>query len=155
MRHILKIFLISQAEKSSFAYSCKNSGQPQISLWYSPLKDVKGVLTKFLGRKNFKPRFLNPAKHLIKYKGNREHTSQEPFLETEYMRYLIVVLLCFSLIISDVLFMCLFVVMISQMCASFQTHQNVYIKFVQFFVYWVHLNKVEKNTKKKKAVWFL
>lgn len=38
------------------------------------------------------------------------------------------------------------IVMVSRMCAYVQTHQIIYIKYVQSFVYQLHLNQAVKKT---------
>ena len=48
------------------------------------------------------------------------------------------------------MFNILITVMTSQVCAYVQTHQDGYIKCVQFFVYQLYLNKVPHQKKKKK-----
>ena len=45
-------------------------------------------------------------------------------------------------------FITLIVVMVSEVYAYVRTHQNVCIKYVQIFVCFIQLKKVEKNKKK-------
>lgn len=47
------------------------------------------------------------------------------------------------------MFITLTVMLVLQVCAYAQTHQNVYIKYVLFFIYQLHLNKAVKIKKKQ------